>query len=100
MEVMPVGWSLVLMELRMGIIIGTIGLTLAVSPVTGVFATADAATAVDGHASAVAAQVDGVVAIAHTDANAGPQNGNAATADALEVGDKPPSDQFGGTQTG
>src|SRR5207248_1893581 len=54
METAPVGWSRFTMELRMGrIIIGTLGLTLAVSPVTGVFATADAATAVDGHASAV-----------------------------------------------
>jgi hypothetical protein len=85
------------MNVRKGrLAMGVAGLVLAVAPVAGVAAT----DAVDGHASAVAAEVDGVVAIAHTDANAGPQNGNSATANALELGDKPPSKEFGGTQEG
>lgn len=54
-----------------------------------------------GSAEAVAAEVDGVVRVAHTKAEANPDpNTSAATANALEVGGNPPLAQLGSTQTG
>lgn len=60
---------------------------------------ASAEPAPPASAEAVAAQVDGVVAVAHTKADADATTGS-ATANALEVGGTPPVAQAGGTQQG
>jgi len=52
-----------------------------------------------GHASAVAAEIENIIAIARTEATAGPQ-GHEATANALELGGNAPSKEFGGKQSG
>lgn len=54
-----------------------------------------------GSAEAVAAEVDGVVRVAHTKAEANPDPTTSnATANAVEVGGTPPLAQLGSTQTG
>lgn len=54
-----------------------------------------------GSAEAVAAEVDGVVRVAHTKAEANPDPTTSnATANAVEVGGNPPLAQLGSTQTG
>ncbi|HUR19069.1 MAG TPA: hypothetical protein VMZ51_09090 [Acidimicrobiales bacterium] len=54
-----------------------------------------------GSAEAVAAEVDGLVSVAHTKAEANPDpTTSTATANALEVGGNPPLAQLGSKQTG
>lgn len=66
--------------------------------VPGVAAAAETVTqpAQPGSAEAVAAQVQGVLAVGHTKAEAGEQD-SSATANALELGGNPPASQFGGS---
>ena len=76
-----------------------LGVMVVFGVVIGCPGTALADVAPPGEASAVAAQVDDVVAVAHTEATAGP-SGNDATANALEIGGSAPSKEFGGTEDG
>jgi|GEM_PF-6968508 len=50
-------------------------------------------------ADAIVAQVDGLLGVSHTHAEAGP-TGGIATGNVLELGGNPPAPQFGGTQSG
>ena len=60
---------------------------------------ADTVPAPPGSAEAVAAGVDGVAAVSHTEAEATPTGGS-ATANVVELGGEPPAEQLGGTQNG
>lgn len=71
------------------------GAALVVTP--GV-AFAETTPAVDGTASAVAAQIGDILAGGQTSAKAG-QTGSEATANALSLGGSPPAEQFGGSVT-
>ena len=68
-------------------------------PTTALAQTAGITPAPPGSAEAVAAELEGIVAIAHTQAEANQSSGT-ATANALELLGSPPLSQVGGTQTG
>jgi len=76
-----------------------LGFMVLFAVVIGYPGVAHADVAPPGEASAVAVEVGEVLAVADTEASAGP-SGNEATANALEIGGEPPSKEFGGTQQG
>ncbi len=77
------------------------GLTAGIVVTGAAPAWAQTTPAPPGSAEAVAAEVDGVVRVAHTKADANPDPATStATANALEVGGNPPLAQLGSTQTG
>jgi hypothetical protein len=72
---------------------------LAVLLVLGAPLGAAAQTAPPGEAEATAAEVEGVAAVGETSAAADESSGE-ATGNAVRLGDEPPSEEFGGTQSG
>jgi hypothetical protein len=86
-------------RLKLTTMLGAVAALALAGAGTGIAQEAPSGEAPPAEAEAVAAEVEGVAAVGHTQATADEQDGE-ATGNALELGDEPPSEQFGGTQTG
>lgn len=82
------------MRITMAALAAVSGVAAVIAP--GTAALAETTPAVDGTASAVAAQVGDLLAVGETSAKAGTAEAE-ATANAVSIGGAPPSEQFGGS---